>query len=193
MAIQTMEELLKKYGSSVKGFVRGEKIEAKLLEVNKKLAIFDVGGKSEGILKDDYFQEAREFLKTLKPGDRVTALVMEPEDRDGNVVLSLRHAASDSQWAALEDHKSKGDELSVSVKGTSSSGISVEFDGINGFIPASQIGRETLKKLDKLSGSLKVKVIDIDKVRRKVTFSEREVSEAEEIKESQEAIKKIKV
>lgn len=189
----TMEELLKKHAVKIKGFTRGEKIDAKLLEVNKKSAIFDVGGKSEGILRDDYFQEAREYLKLLKIGDKVSAVVMEPEDREGNVVLSLRHAANDSQWASLEERKRKGDIVNVNVKNSNNSGISVEYEGINGFIPTSQIGKETLKKFDKLTGTLAVKVIEVDKGRRKITFSEREVSEAKEIKELKEAIKKIKV
>src|SRR5512141_55222 len=105
MTITTMEELLKKHGSKVKGFSRSQKIEATVLEIGKKNATFDVGGKSEGVLRDIYFQEAREYLRSLKPGDKVTAVVMDPETSDGNVLLSLRHAASDSLWDRLEDFK----------------------------------------------------------------------------------------
>src|SRR5258708_28082921 len=106
-----MADLLKKYGSKVRGFSRGQKIEAKVIEINKKTALFDVDGKAEGILKDIYFQEARDFLKTLSVGDKVNALVMDPETSDGNVLLSLRHAASDSLWEKLKDLKAKGTVL----------------------------------------------------------------------------------
>lgn len=193
MANLTMQELLKKHGSKVKGFSKSQKIEATVLEINKKQAIFDVGGKSEGILKDDYFQEARDYLKTLKPGDIVNAVVMEPENKDGNVVISLRHAANDSLWEKLEALKSDKKPVTVNIKSSNQSGVSVEYDGIYGFIPTSQIGKVTLKKLDKLGDSIKVKIIEIDKSRKKVVFSEKEVSEEKEIKALADIIKKIKV
>lgn len=193
MAAITMEELLKKHASTIKGFSRGQKIDAKVIEIGKKLATFDVGGKSEGVLRDIYFQEARDYVKGLKPGDKVTAMVMDPETADGNVLLSLRHAASDSLWDRLEELKKNKSVVSVVVKNSNSSGISVDFEGINGFVPSSQVGRELLKKIDGLGGVLHVKVIEVDKNRRKIVFSEREVSEADQIKELGETLKKIKV
>jgi len=192
MAIQSMEELLKKHSSKIKGFTRGEKIETKVVEINKKYALFDVGGKSEGILKDIYFQEARDYLRTLKVGDKVNATVMDPETSDGNVLLSLRHAANDSQWVRLENLKNERKVINVNIKSSNNSGISVEYEGIFGFIPTSQIGKTTLKNISKLIGTLKVKVIEVDKARKKVVFSEKEVSEAKEIKELEELIAKVK-
>src|SRR5579864_6849042 len=158
-----MTELLALHASKIKGFARGQKIEAKVLEINKKYALFDVGGKSEGILKDIYFQEARDYLRTLKVGDKVNANVMDSETSDGNVLLSLRHAASDSQWAQLEEVKNERKTVNVNIKSSNNSGISVEYEGIFGFIPTSQIGKETLKKISKLVGPLKVKVIEVDR------------------------------
>ena len=192
MAINTMEELLKKYGSKVKGFSRGEKIQARLIETTKKFALFDVGGKTEGILRDAYFQEARDYLKTLKVGDTVSALVMEPETSSGNVLLSLRHAASDSLWERLAELKTKGSIISVAIKNTSPSGISVQYEGINGFIPTSHISKVTSKNIDSLRDSLKVKVLEVDKSNKKVMFSEKAVTEAKEIKELQKVLENIK-
>lgn len=190
--INSMEELLSKYGSKVKGFTRGEKIQAKIVEINKKSAIFDVGGKSEGILRDTYFQEARDYLKTLKVGDTVSALVMDPETGDGNVLLSLRHAASDSLWEKLVSLKSKGTAVSVNIKNSNPSGISVDYEGINGFIPTSQISKALSKKIDSLVGNIKVKIIEIDKNKKKIVFSEKAVSEEKEIRNLEENLEKIK-
>lgn len=193
MTINTMEELLKKYGSKVRGFTRGEKIQARIIEINKKSVLFDVGGKSEGVLKDIYFQEARDFMKTLKVGDVVSALVMDSETSDGNVLLSLRHAASDSLWERLADLKKKGTVVSVSIKNSNPSGVSVEYEGINGFIPTSQMGKATQKNIDSIKDSIRVKVIEIDKSKRKVVFSEKAVSEEKEIKEFEKVFEQIKV
>ncbi|CAN5150701.1 hypothetical protein BH10PAT1_BH10PAT1_5200 [soil metagenome] len=191
--INTMEELLKKYGSNVKGFRRSQKVEAVLTEVNKKFALFNVSGKSEGILKDLYYQEARDYLRTLKVGDKVNAIVMDPETKDGNVLLSLRHAAADSLWERFEELKTSGKVVSVNIKSSNQSGVSVEFESIFGFIPTSQMGKETLKKIDTLNDSLRVKVIEVDKNRKKVVFSEKAVSEESEMKEIEKIIKNIKI
>lgn len=188
----TMEELLKKHASKIKGFKRGEKIEAELIETGKKSAVFNVGGKTEGVLRDVYFQEARDYLRTLTPGDKVMALVMDPETSDGSVLLSLRHAAADSHWGQMEELKKSGDVVQVAIKSSNNSGVSVEYGGVFGFIPSSQIGKTTLKNIASLSGNLKVKVIEVDKQKRKVVFSEKAVSEAKEIKELADVIAKIK-
>src|SRR5258708_4610715 len=191
--IKTMEELLKKYGSKVKGFKRGQKVEARLLDLSKKTATFDIGGKSEGIINDIYFQEARDYLKTLKVGDIVTAVVINPEVADGNVLLSLRHAASDSLWEKVKRDLDKGNIVSVNVKNSNQSGILVDFEGISGFIPTSQIGKVMQQNLGNLvNNSIKVKVIEVDKGKRKIVFSEKAVSEVKEMAEASKAFEEIK-
>ena len=187
-----MAELLKKHGAKVKGFTRGEKIEATIIEIGKKEAIFNVGGKGEGLLKDIYFQEARDYMRTLKVGDKVNAVVMDPETKEGNVLLSLRHAAADSLWHKLQDYKNAKTVISVNIKNSNQSGISVEYEGISGFIPSSQIGKATLKNIDNLGGTLRVKIVEIDKNKKRVVFSEKEVSEEKEIASLNKAVAKIK-
>ena len=189
----SMEELLAKTGYNIKGFTRGEKIKAKLLEISPRSAIFDIGGKGEGVLIDNYFQEAKEYLRSLKIGDTATATVMDPETSDGSVLLSLRQAASDSVWDYLESAKKNNTALNVLVKTSSASGILVEHEGLSGFIPTSQIGKAALARLDDLSGKrIKVKVIEIDKKRKRVVFSEKAVTEAGDIALNQKAQKTLK-
>jgi len=131
-------------------------------------------------------------LKTLKVGDVVNALVMDSENSEGNVLLSLRHAASDSLWVRLQDLKSKGTPVFVSVKNSNPSGISVEYEGVNGFIPSSQIGKDTMKKIDSMGDKLKVKVIELDKAKKKIVFSEKAISEEKEMKEMESVLQKVK-
>ncbi len=189
----TMEELLAKSGYNIKGFSRGEKVKAKLIEMGAHSATFDVGGKGEGILIDTYFQEAKDFLRTLKPGDATTATVMDPETSDGSVLISLRQAASDSIWDFLNEAKKTGSALNVLVRNVTSSGILVEQDNLSGFIPTSQIGKATLTHIDDLNGKrIKVKVIEVDKKRKRVVFSEKAVSEAKDMELNQKAQKELK-
>jgi ribosomal protein S1 len=190
-----MEELLAKYaGNPVKGFVRGQKIEAKLIEISKKVAVFDIGGKSEGLLVDQYFQEARDYLRGLKPGDTVTATVMDPENSDGSVLLSLRSAASESLWRSLEKDRKEGKELTVWVKNITASGVLADYEGVAGFIPTSQLSRQLQSSdLNDLNGkSIKVKILELDKSKKKIVFSEKAISESADIKASKDALENIK-
>ncbi len=188
-----MEELLAKSGYNIKGFSRGEKIKVKLIEMSAHSAIFDVGGKGEGILTDTYFQEAKDFLRTLKLGDTTIATVMDPETSDGSVLISLRQAASDSIWDFLNKAKKTDSPLNVLVRNVTSSGILVEQDNLSGFIPTSQIGKATLAHIDDLNGKrIKVKVIEVDKKRKRVVFSEKAVSEAKDMELNQKAQKELK-
>ena len=77
-----MEELLAASKTTLKTFTKLQKVDAKLLVINKNSATFDVGGKAEGVLEGETFSEAKNFLKTLKVGDSVRALVLEPETRE---------------------------------------------------------------------------------------------------------------
>ncbi len=189
-----MEDLLARFSKKTLGFNRSQRIEATFEGIEGKKAIFNVGGKSEGIVTDLAFQEARDYIKTLKIGDKVQAIVLDPENREGYVILSLRHAASDSLWDALTDAEQKQTELTVSVKNASNAGLVVDYAGVSGFIPMSQLGRAVAGNVDAFVGrQIKVKIADIDRDKRKVVFSEKYVSEADELVLQNEALAKLEV
>ncbi len=189
----TMEELLAKSSFNVKGFSRGEKVNAKFKGISGKSAIFDLGSKSEGLIAGSNFEESKDFIRGLKVGESVLLVVLDPETRDGVVLLSARHAAADYGWDKFEELKKTGKELNASVKSVSGSGVSVEIEGVSAFIPASQLGKVTTSQGEKLVGkSLRVKIIEVDKSKRRVLASEKAVSEAGHEKEVKEAIDALK-
>lgn len=189
----TMAELLaSKTSSGIRGFSRGQKIEATLIEIGKHRATFDVGGKSEGVLLDAYFSEARDLVSTLKPGQTVNATVIDPETSDGAVLLSLRHAANDRFWEKLEKARESGEPITVIGKAASSKGITVEVDSAVAFIPAGQVGKAKSGNLEELVGKrFRAKVVDVDKAKRKIMLSEKAVSEEKEMAEIEEAVKSL--
>lgn len=190
---QTMAELLASAQASVKSFSTGQKIKGKILSINPKSVIVDVGGKAEGIVAEKAFAEARDFIKTLKVGDEITTTVIVPETREGNVLLSFRQAAFDSSWESLEKAKEKGQAVAVFGKGVNPSGVTVDVEGLTGFIPGSQLGKETAKESQELVGKyFKAVPVEVDKLTNKVVLSEKEVSEAGEIKLAKEVLAKIK-
>jgi len=188
-----MAELLAAYGSKTKGFNRGQKLKAKVTSINSRAVVLDIGGKSEGLVTEKAFAEARDFVKTLKVGDEVVVSVLIPENPEGYVILSLREASSEASWTRLEKAKAENAPIVVFVKGLNPSGITVDAEGILGFIPNSQLGKEVSKNVQGLIGKyIKAVPLEVDKSFNKVVLSEKEVSEKEDIKAAKEALANIK-
>lgn len=188
----SMEELLALTKSKVKGFSKRERVRGKVVSKNSKSLILDIGGKSEGLVAESAFVEARDLIKTLEIGDEVDATVIIPETKEGVTLLSLRHAANDAIWEKLEKYQKESKEISVRGRSASKAGLMVEIEGIYGFIPASQVGKKYDDLEDLVDKNFKVKIIDLNRRGNKVVLSEKEVSEAGEIKLNKEALKKIK-
>jgi small subunit ribosomal protein S1 len=189
----TMADLLASAGHKVQQFTKGQRVSAKLLSKSPTALIFDVGGKSEGIVKEKGYSDAKEFIEGLKEGDTVMVTVLVPETRDGITILALKDAMKDISWDKLGKAKKEGTEIPVLGKGVGASGFVVDVEGIEGFIPTSQMGREFSKNSAEMVGKyFKARVMEVDKMNNKVVLSEKEVSEAGDIALSKEAAKQIK-
>lgn len=187
---QTMEELLAKYGQSSKTFSKGDKVKGKVIEKRAKSLVVDIGGKSEGLVAEKAFQEARTFINKLEVGDEIEASVLVPETPDGYTILSLRESAGDATWKKLEDAKKEDKAIKVTVRKVLSSGLMVEYQNMTAFIPKSQLGKEVSKKLDNLvDKKLKVGIIELDRDKNRIVLSEKEISEGEDIRLKKKAIK----
>lgn len=189
----TMAELLAGSKNKVQQFTKGQRVEAIVLSKSPESVIFDVGGKSEGIVKEKGYTDTKEYIEGLRIGDSVQVTVLVPETRDGITILGLKDAMHDVSWDKLEEMKKAGTEVPVLGKGVGTAGFVVEVLGIEGFIPTSQMGKETSKNAQELVGKyFKAKVMEVSKVNKKVVLSEKEVSEAGDIKLAREAQEHIK-
>lgn len=189
----TMAELLAQSKNKVKIFTKGQRVEAKIISKNPTEVIFDIGGKSEGIVKEKAYSDAKDFIEDLKVGDSVMVTVLVPETRDGVTILALKDAMRDESWMKLEEAKKNGDEVPVLGKTVGIPGFVVDIYGIEGFIPMSHLGHELLENAQNLVGKyFKAKVIELDRQSRKVVLSEKEVSEAGDIALAKKAMEKIK-
>ncbi len=189
----TMADLLAKVGHKLVSYSVGQKIRAKVVSKTHKALVLDIGGKSEGVVCEKAFIEARDYIKSLKVGDEVLTSVLIPEAKDGSVILSLRQAMYGAAWEKLEKAKSAKEGVAVYAKGVNPSGVAVECEGVNGFIPTTQLSKEALKNTQNLVGKyFKAVPIEVDRNYNKLVLSEKEVSEASDIKAAGEAISKIK-
>ena len=178
-----MEELLAQTGYTIKTFKRGGCGGRNGDGGSGKDSVCGCGGKMEAVVAEGEYETSKDYLQALKPGDKITGVVVSPESDSGQIILSLRRAVEDSRWKALEKAHEKDEIIEVKVKETTRGGLLVETDGAYGFIPSSQLSREVGDKQ-----VLKVKIIEIDRAENRLVMSERAVSEAVEIEARKKAL-----
>jgi len=191
---QTMEELLAQTGYQIRGLKRDQQVTGTITNITSKAAFVDVGAKAEGIIVGKEFETAREYIKSLKVGDKVEARVAMPEGEGGHPLLSLKSEALTSAWKKLNQAKGQSEEIEVQVKDLIRGGVLVNAFGISGFIPSSQLGTAWQERQDQLIGrNIKVKVIEVDETQNRLILSEKAVSEKEKIEKLKTLIKQFKV
>jgi ribosomal protein S1 len=169
-------------------------VEGIVTEKTPKAIYLDIGGKTEGMVIDREMKAAADFIKQLKVGDKVLAVVTQPENDRGQTLLSLKKAALQKLWQEFEEKLKTGEIIKVRGLQVNKGGLLVEAKGLSGFIPASQFSSALAGKVEELIGkTLEVKVVEVEPTKNRLVFSEKAVSEASLLKEQAEALKKIKV
>ncbi|MEK9166362.1 MAG: S1 RNA-binding domain-containing protein, partial [Patescibacteria group bacterium] len=188
-----MEELLKKVPVIIPKV--GELAQGTVLGRRGFKLFVDLGPGGSGIVFGREFLEAREAIKGLNPGDKITAKVIELEGEEGYIELSLKDAGRDMVWREAEELTKRKETLNLQVLEANKGGLVLEWKKVKGFLPASQLkighyprveGGDRDKILEELrkfiGGSLDVVIIAIDPRENKIIFSEKGV-ESEELKE----------
>ena len=197
--INAMEELLK---TKPKMFLRlGELVEGIVLYKRGTNLYIDLGERGTGIVFGREFQNAKETLKKLKIGDKISGKIIELENDDGLLELSIKEAGSDATWKELKILKESQDVLDLKVIDSNKGGLVIEWKGIKGFLPASQLKSSHYPKVeggdkDKISDELKklvgesisVSVLDFNLKEEKLIFSEKG-TQSEEFKKIVEKYK----
>ena len=179
----TMDDLLATADASVKQLIAGDMVTGKVLTVRKHEVLIDLGAQGVG------FVPRREvgFSRALNEGDEVTASVVDAEMDNGYSLLSLRKAAKDRGWEEVAAKQETGEIIEVSPYDANRGGMLVEYEGVRGFLPVSQLSAEhyprvgssdkdeILQRLNGLIGKpLKVRILDSDRKANKLIFSEKE-------------------
>lgn len=171
---KTMDELLKLTGITSFSLKKGDTVKGTIVQITPKEILIDMGKKSFGIVAEWELEQVKDYAKTLKVGDRVTAQVINPENEYGYTVLSLRKASAESRWVFLVDAKEQGIDLEVVGLEMARGGILVDWQGLRGFVPATQLEGAYASDPNQLIGrKIKVKVIEIDKSINRLVFSQK--------------------
>lgn len=185
----TMAELLATAKTKMVIPKKGDTVEGIITSIGKKSLTLDIGAKTEGIVADKEFDSATDYVSDLEVGGKLEAVVVSVENDQGQVLLSLRKAASDSRWDYFTDAFEKGTVLEAKGLEVNKGGLIAVVNGTRGFVPSSQFGKDLVGSFSALKGeTIKVKVIEVDKEKNRLIFSERHVSEAEELANKAEAL-----
>jgi len=179
----TMDELLAAEGDSVKQLTQGESIVGTVLTIRKHEVLVDLGAQGIGLVP----RREVGFYRSLNVGDEVTASIVETELDNGYSLLSLRKAVKDRGWDEVMATMEAGKVIEVSPYDANRGGLLVEYDGVRGFLPVSQLSAEhyprvggsdkdeILSRLNILIGKkLTVRILDCDRRANKLIFSEKE-------------------
>jgi len=170
----------------------GDVVTGTVVSVNRKMVVVDIGAKTEGLVVDKEYQLAEDLIADLKPGDKVDVYVLEHQGDAGQLYLSLKKATLDKMWDKVVEIHTKDEPITVKSIDTNRGGMVVVYEGVRGFIPTSQFGRESSGKLESLKGKeLTVKILEVDKDKGRFILSERLVSEEQELANAEKALSKI--
>ncbi len=190
---QTMEELIKTTGYKFTGLKKSEEVEGVITDISKKAILVDIGAKTEGIILGKELDEIAEFIENLEVGEKIKAIVLSPENDKGQILLSIRDSAMDYKWDTFDQYLETGEVVEVRGLEVNKGGLIARFLGVRGFVPASQFGSQYLGKIENLQNKVfKVKVIELDREKNRLIFSEKAVSEAAALAQKQKALKKVK-
>jgi small subunit ribosomal protein S1 len=180
-----LESLLEE-GYSFAPLKRGEVREGVIVSISPTEILIDLSGKTEGVISGRELERMpRDLLNSIKVGDDVLAYIINPEDKNGNIVLSLTRAQMEKDWREAERLYESQEMLEGHVAGFNKGGLIVRVGKVRGFVPASQLDTSRHPRLSEpgltpedrwgdLTGqALQLKVIEIDRERNRLILSER--------------------
>ena len=190
-----MEELLALSKFTPKGLKRGDLISGRIASISGKEVRIDFGGKMEGLVGEKEWDVVKDFVSKLKVGDSINAVVISSENDKGQMIVSIRQAGSRYRWQHANDLLKSGEAVSVKGVDVNKGGLIAEFEGIRGFIPASQLTAEHQADINKLLNRvLEVKVIEVDQTQNRLVFSEKAIAGAADLAKKLEDLRsKIKI
>ena len=181
---QTMESLLNEQDLNVDLPQSGEIRTGVIASISPSQVLVSIGAKSEGVVSGRELEQlTAEEREALKVGQEVPVYVLNPEDSNGNVVLSLKRAQEQISWDNVEKLVSSDEVVESKVLGFNKGGLIVGVEGLRGFVPSSQIsamrrsqstGDTPEQRWQKMIGQpITVRVIEVDRERRRLILSER--------------------
>lgn len=164
----------------------GDLAEGKVIGRKGSRIFVDLGNRGTGIVYGREFYEAQSIIKGLHPGDGITAKIIDLDNEEGFIELSIQAAGREKDWQETRRIMESGETITLKVADANRGGLIIDYKGIPGFLPASQLAaahyprveggdkKKIFDELKKLVGQeLQVKILDVIPEEEKLIFSEK--------------------
>lgn len=182
---------------------RGDIREAEILEIRDNEIVVGLGSKRDGIVPSQDIQRIDpDVLKSLHVGDVVPVYILNPSDRDGNLLVSLNLGLQGHDWEQAAQLLSSGKIIEAEVSGYNRGGLLVRFGRLEGFVPASHLvdvpagtpDQEHRSAMAQMVGKkIGLKVIEVNQARRRLILSQREAQRGYRAQQKQKLLDDLKV
>jgi small subunit ribosomal protein S1 len=178
------DELKGKYENSLAEISENQVIKGRVIGMNDHVILIDIGFKSEGMIDRAEFTD--ESLPKI--GDQIDIYLERLEDRRGNMVLSKEKADFMRRWQDLREIFENQTTFSCKIIRRIKGGMVVDLEGIQGFLPGSQIDVRPIKDFDTLLDTeIEVRIVKLNEARKNIVVSHKVILE-ESLKEQRDAL-----
>lgn len=163
------------YTASMVEVEDGQIVEGTVVKVDRDEVLLDIGYKSEGVIPSRELSIRNDVdpSEIVHLGERLEALVLQKEDKEGRLLLSKKRAQYERAWGTIEALKESDGVVSGPVIEVVKGGLIIDI-GLRGFLPASLVELRRVRDLQPYVGrTLDAKIIELDKHRNNVVLSRR--------------------
>lgn len=170
----------------------GQALSGEIISISKNSVLVDLGTLGTGIVYPGEFYDNPNLQKSLKPGQVISGILLDLENEEGYRELSLKRAQKTTAWQDIKNKKDSGEIIETKVMNINKGGLVVEINGVQGFLPLSQLNAEHYPKveggdttkivqtLQKLRNQeIKVKIIDCSEEENRLIVSEKAINDAQ--------------
>ncbi len=176
------------YDQTLSTITENEIVEGKVIAMNKREVVINIGYKSEGIVSLNEFR----YNPNLKVGDTVEVYVESSEDKKGQLILSHKTARSMRSWDRVNQALENDEVITGYIKCRTKGGMIVDVFGIEAFLPGSQIDVKPIRDYDVFVGkTTEFKIVKINHEFKNVVVSHKALIEAELEQQKAEIISKL--
>ena len=193
---ESMKDFEQELEASFKKIEEGDIITGTVVSVDETGVVLDLKYYAEGFIPAEEFSREPGFniKEAVQPGEEIQATVLRKDDGQGNILLSRVEAADVLAWDKLKELQESGEALEVIVKGIVNGGAIAYVEGVRGFIPASKLALNYVEDTEEyLNKPLQVQVIDVDKEKKRLVLSARELLREKAEEERRNKISNIEV
>jgi small subunit ribosomal protein S1 len=163
------------YENTFKSVADGEMVTGIVVGLTKTDAVINIGFKSDGLISLNEFRDA-----PIKVGDEVEIMVVDKEDRQGNLHLSRKQARTTRAWERIVDAHKTGEVVTGLVTSKTKGGLIVDVFGMETFLPGSQIDVKPVTDYDQfVNKTMEFKVVKVNETIKNAVVSHKALIESD--------------